>query len=71
MTPDGVARGVERTPGMRDYHNPKTFQIYSKGPNMKTCPNVEETWPDVEPAQNGHDRLGGTERDDIRNWEGE
>ena len=52
-------RGVERTPGKRDYYNLKTYQLYSKGPNMKT-------WAST--ADGGHDQLGGTEPDDIRNW---
>jgi len=50
---------VERTPGNKDYYNSNTFQLYSLGPNMKTWLNSLE---------GGHNRLCGTERDDIRNW---
>jgi len=56
---DFSLRGVERTPGKEDYYNLQTFQLYSKGPNMRTWATTED---------GGHDRLGGTERDDIRNW---
>ena len=64
-------RGVERTPGKEDYYNLQTYQIYSNGPNMETCPNGNETWPHVDPADpgsEGDDRLCGTQRDDVRNW---
>lgn len=57
---DSSGRGVERTPGKGDFYNPNTYQLYSTGPNM-------ETWPDAKSG--GHDRLGGTDEDDIRNWE--
>jgi len=53
-------RGVERTPGKEDYYNLQTYQIYSKGPNMETWLSTDE---------GGHDRLGGTQADDIRNWQ--
>lgn len=58
-----IGPGVERTPGKKDFYNPETFQMYSKGPNMRT-------WPQ-KVADGGHPRLPGTERDDIRNWEHE
>ena len=57
---ESSGRGVERTPGKRDFYNPKTFQLYSTGPNKKTWPLTKD---------GGHNRLGGTEEDDIRNWE--
>ena len=55
---DANAHAVERTPGKKDYYNREKFQLYSCGPNMQTL--------DVE--QGGHNRLRGTEPDDIRNW---
>jgi hypothetical protein len=57
---ESSGRGVERTPGKRDFYNRDTFQLYSTGPNEKTWPLTKD---------GGHDRLGGTEKDDIRNWE--
>ncbi len=56
---DSSGRGVERTPGQKDFYNSRTFQIYSMGPNMRT-------W--LTTATGGYDRLCGTEEDDIRNW---
>lgn len=53
-------RGVERTPGMQNFYNSVTYQLYSMGPNMKTWPSKI--------SDNGHPRLCGTEPDDIRNW---
>ncbi len=63
-----TGRGVEQTMGKGNYYNLQTYQIYSKGPNMQTWPS--ETTDDGGNAV-GHPRLGGTERDDIRNWEHE
>lgn len=56
---ESSGRAVERKPGNKDYYNLNTFQLYSYGPNMKTWLNATE---------GGHDRLCGTEQDDIRNW---
>jgi len=58
-TADDTGRGVERTPGKRDFYNAQTYQLYSMGPNMQTWLNS---------GANGHPRLGGTEPDDVRNW---
>ncbi len=55
---DALGIAVERTPGKKDYYNRGKFQLYSCGPNMQTL--------DVD--QGGHNRLQGTEPDDIRNW---
>ena len=63
---------VERTPGKQDYYNLNTFQLYSYGPNIKTCPGSMEAWLDAVDSggqpEMGHNRLLGTEQDDIRNW---
>ncbi len=58
-----IGPGVERTPGMNDFYNPRSFQMYSTGPNMRTWPSRVE--------DGGHPRLPGTEPNDIRNWEHE
>jgi len=55
---DSSGRGVERTPGKKDFYNSKRYQLYSMGPNMATWPNTKA---------GGNDRLCGTEPDDIRN----
>ena len=60
-----VGRGVERTPESGIYYNPDSYQLYSKGPNMRTWPKKTEG------TKKGYPRLPGTEPDDIRNWEHE
>ncbi len=58
-----IGPGVERTPGMNDFYNPRSFQMYSTGPNMRTWPSRIQ--------DGGHPRLPGTQPNDIRNWEHE